>query len=162
MLGHGAKFEQKMQQAIAALLSHRSIEQAANEVGISATTLQRWMKEGEFQKELRKARRAAFSHAIGRLHDAAGAATSTLLRIMTDSNTPAATRLRAIEIVLEQGAKAATINDLDDRVTKLERIEHSAEITWLSSKPLPDTAPSRVQITAPDVSAREMDAEAIE
>jgi transposase len=162
MVGHGAKFEQKMQQAIAALLSHRSIEQAANEVGISATTLQRWMKEGEFEAELRKARQAAFSQAIGRLQDAAGAATSTLLRIMTDSNTPAATRLRAIEIVLEQGAKAATINDLDDRVTKLERNTHSAEITWLSSKPLPDTAPSRAQIAAPDGGAREVDAEAIE
>ena len=81
---------------------------------------------------------------------------------MTDSNTPAATRLRAIEIVLEQGAKAATINDLDDRVTKLERNAHSAEITWLSSKPLPDTAPSRAQIAAPDGSAPEADAEAIE
>ena len=36
MLGHGAKFDQKMEQAIAALLSHRSIEEAAREVGISA------------------------------------------------------------------------------------------------------------------------------
>jgi transposase-like protein len=162
MLGHGAKFEQKMQQAIAALLSHRSIEQAANEVEISSNTLQRWMKEAEFQAELRKARRAAFSQAIGRLQDAASAATSTLLRIMTDSNTPAATRLRAIEIVLEQGAKAATINDLDDRVTKLERNAHSAEINWLGSKPLPDTAPPRAQLAAPDGGAREVDAEAIE
>ena len=154
MLGHGAKFQQKMQQAIAALLSHRSIEQAANEVGISANTLQRWMKEAEFQTELQKAHRAAFSQAIGRLQDAAGAATSTLLRIMTDSNTPAATRLRAIEIVLEQGAKAATINDLDDRVTKLERNAHSPEIAWLSSKRPPDAAPSRAQIAAPGDSAR--------
>jgi hypothetical protein len=161
MVGHGAKFEQKMQQAIAALLSHRSIEQAANEVGISANTLQRWMKEAEFQAELQKARRAAFSQAIGRLQDAAGAATSTLLRIMTDSNTSAATRLRAIEIVLEQGSKAASINDLDDRVTKLERNAHSAEITCLSSKPLPH-APSRAEIEAPSGSAREADAEAIE
>ena len=162
MLGHGAKFEQKLQQAIAALLFHRSVEQAANGVGISATTLQRWMEEAEFQAELRKARQTAFSQAIGRLQDAAGAATSTLLRIMTDSNTPAATRLRAIEIVLEQGAKADTINDLDDRVTKLERNARSAEITWLSSKPLPDTAPSRAQIAAPDGSTREVDTEAIE
>jgi transposase-like protein len=162
MLGHGAKFEQKMQQAIAALLSHRSVEQAANEVGISATTLQRWMKEAEFQAELRKARRTAFSQAIGRLQDAAGAATSTLLRIMTDSNASAATRLRAIEIVLEQGAKAASINDLDDRVTKLERSAHSAEITWLNSEPLPEAAPSRAQIAAPGGCTREVDEEVIE
>jgi hypothetical protein len=159
MLGHGAKFEQKMEQAIAALLSHKSIEEAAHEVGITSNTLQRWMKESEFQVELRKARRAAFSQAIGRLQDAAGAATSTLLRIMIDANTPASTRLRAIEIVLEQGAKAATINDLDDRVTKLERNAHSAEVTWLSSTPLPGAAPA--QIAAPR-NAGEVDAEAIE
>ena len=49
MLGHGAKFDQKMEQAIAALLSHRSIEEAAREVGVSANTLSRWMKEPEFE-----------------------------------------------------------------------------------------------------------------
>jgi hypothetical protein len=65
MLGHGAKFEQKLQQAIAALLFHRSVEQAANGVGISATTLQRWMEEAEFPAELGKARQTAFSQAIG-------------------------------------------------------------------------------------------------
>ena len=162
MVGHGAKFEQKMEQAIAALLSHKSVDEAAYDVGISPNTLQRWMKEPEFQVKLRKARRAAFSQAIGRLQDAAGAATSTLLRIMMDANTPAATRLRAIEIILEQGAKAATINDLDDRVTKLERNAHSSEITWLSSTPLPDAAPSPAQIAAPGRSTREVDAEAIE
>jgi hypothetical protein len=81
---------------------------------------------------------------------------------MTDSNTPAATRLRAIEIVLEQGAKAASINDLDDRVTKLERNAPSAEITWLNSEPLPEAAPSRAQIAAPGGCTREVDAEVIE
>ena len=38
-----------MEQAIAALLSHRSVEEAARAVGISANTLLRWMKEPEFQ-----------------------------------------------------------------------------------------------------------------
>ena len=33
--GHGAKFERKQEEAIAALLSHRSIEEAAREVDAS-------------------------------------------------------------------------------------------------------------------------------
>jgi transposase-like protein len=103
MLGHGAKFSQKMEQAIAALLSHRSVEEAARAVGISPNTLLRWMKEPEFEAALREAQRTAFSEAIGRLRDFAGAAVTTVLKIMVDSNAPAGTRLRAAEIVLEQG-----------------------------------------------------------
>jgi hypothetical protein len=162
MVGHGAKFDQKMEQAIAALLSHRSIEEAAHEVGISPNTLQRWMKEPEFEAKLRKARRRVFSQAVGRLQEAAGAATATLLRIMLDTNTPAATRLRAIEIVLEQGAKAATIEELDGRLARLERNARSAEITWLSSTPLPDATATQAQIAAPSSNDSEADAEAVE
>jgi transposase-like protein len=162
MVGHGAKFGRKKDQAIAALLSHRTVEEAARAVGIGTNTLQRWMKEPEFEAKLRKARRTVFSHAIGRLQEAAGAASATLLRIMLDTNTPAATRLRAIEIVLEQGAKAATIEELDGRLARLERNARSAEITWLSSMPLPDTAAPLAQIAAPGSNDSEADAEADE
>jgi len=48
MLGHGAKFDHKKEQAIAALLSHRNVEAAARAVGISSNTLLRWTKEPEF------------------------------------------------------------------------------------------------------------------
>ena len=160
MLGHGAKFGQKMEQAIAALLSHRSIEEAARIVGVGPNTLQRWMKEPEFRDAFRKARRTVFSNAIGRLQDAAGAATTTLLKIMLDTNTPAATRLRAIEIVLEQGSRAAALDDLDDRVAKLERNAPSAEITWLNSTPLPDEVPIQPQLAAPGRDTAQADEEA--
>jgi hypothetical protein len=36
MLGNGAKFDHEKEQAIAALLSHRNVEEAARAVGISA------------------------------------------------------------------------------------------------------------------------------
>ena len=157
MVGHGAKFEQKMEQAIAAVLSHRSIEDAAREVGISPNTLVRWMKEPEFQAACREARRAVFSHAIGRLQDAAGAAVTTVLKIMLDPNAPAATRLRAAEVVLEQAVKAGEMEDVDERRTKLERAagsatksqKHSADLTWLRARPLPDAAATPAQIAPP-------------
>ena len=53
MIGHGAKFGRKMEQAIAALLSHRSLEAAAREVGVSVNTLQRWMNDPEFDRAYR-------------------------------------------------------------------------------------------------------------
>jgi transposase-like protein len=95
-----------MEQAVVALLSHRSIEEAAREVGVTANTLLRWMREPEFKNACREARRTVFSHAIGRLQDAAGAAATTLLKIMLDTNVPPAIRLRAAEVVLEQATRA--------------------------------------------------------
>ena len=44
MTGHGAKFGRKKEQAIAALLSHRTVEEAAKAAGISPATLKRWMQ----------------------------------------------------------------------------------------------------------------------
>ena len=44
MKGHGAKYERKYEEAIAALLTQRNIDEAAKVVGVSANTLLNWMK----------------------------------------------------------------------------------------------------------------------
>ena len=87
MLGHGAKFDHKKEQAIAALLSHRNVEEAARAVGISSNILLRWTKEPEFDAAYREARRTASCQSIARLQDASGAAVTTVLKIMLDSRT---------------------------------------------------------------------------
>jgi transposase-like protein len=58
MVGHGAEFGRKKEQAIAALLTQRNIEEAAKAAGIGANTLLRWLKVPEFQTAYREARRA--------------------------------------------------------------------------------------------------------
>ncbi len=46
MKGHGAKFERKKEQAIAALLTHRTTEEATSASGIGISTLFRlWFSE---------------------------------------------------------------------------------------------------------------------
>ena len=170
MLGHGAKFDQKMEQAIAALLSHRSIEDAAREVGISPNTLARWMKEPEFKAKSREARRTVFSQAIGRLEDAAGAAATTILKIMLDPNAPAPTRLRAAEVVLEQAAQADEIENIAARVETLERAaasasktpKRSANLTWVSARPLPGAGTRPAHIDAPRLESAKTGEEVIE
>ena len=74
MTGHGAKFARKKEEAIAALLSQRNVEEAARSIGIDAKTLLRWMKVPEFQTSYREARRLAFGQSIARLQQATGAA----------------------------------------------------------------------------------------
>ena len=152
MVGHGAKFAHKKEQAIAALLSHISVEAAARAVGISANTLLRWIKEPEFDAAYREARRTAYRQSLARLQDRAGAAVTTLFKIMLDPNVPAGIRLRAAEVVLERGGQAQEMEDLEARVAKLERAANSAKrspsrsaiLTLVSPKALPGpTTPAK-------------------
>jgi transposase-like protein len=99
MRGHGAKFGRKKEEAIAALLSQRNVEEAARAIGINANTLLRWLRIPEFRDEYHKARREVVSQAIARLQQATGAAGMTILKLMTDQSVPAAVRLRAAECV---------------------------------------------------------------
>jgi len=136
-----------MEQAIAALLTCRSVEVAARTAGIGVNTLSRWMKEPEFEAAYREARRSAFSQSIGRLQDAAGAAATTVLKVMLDANAPPGTRLRAAEVVLAFGIKAVEIEEVVARVAELERTagsiheshDASAIVPWPSKKALPSS-----------------------
>ena len=121
MLTYGSKFGRKKEEAIAALLTQRNIEEAAKAIGIAANTLLRWMKEPEFNRAYREARRQAFGQSIARLQQATSAAAATLMKIMVDQNAPASTRVRAADSIFNHAAKAIEIEDIEARVTELER-----------------------------------------
>ena len=121
MARSGVKFGRKMEDAIAALLTQRNVDEAAHTAGIGTRTLLRWMKEPEFLTAYREARRAAFGQSIARMQQASSAAVSTLLKVMVDASTPASTKVRAADSVLNHSAKAIEIEDIEVRVSELER-----------------------------------------
>lgn len=127
MKGHGAKFGRKQEEAIAALLTQRNIDEAAKVVGIATNTLLKWMKLPEFQTAYREARRAAFGQAVARLQQATSAAVTTLLKVMVDPSTPPSTKVRAADSVLGHSAKAIELEDIEARVAELERAAESAK-----------------------------------
>ena len=122
MVGHGSKFDRKKDEAIAALLTQRSIVEAAKVTSIGPQTLYRWLKIPEFQAAYREARWAAFSQTNARLQQAASAAVSTLLKIMVDVKAPASARVRAADLILERAKQAMEIEDIEVRLAKLERV----------------------------------------
>jgi len=121
MIGHGTKFGRKKEAAIAALLSQRSIEEAARVAGIGTTTLLRWLKIPEFKDEYLKARREAVERAGARLQQATGAAGVTILKLMTDPNVPSGVRLRSAECVFDYAFKGIEVEDIDKRAAELEQ-----------------------------------------
>ena len=121
MAGSSSKLTSKQEEAIVALLGQRSLEEAARASGVGARTLYRWMEEPEFDAAYRKAKRTAFRQSVARLQQASTAAVSTLLKVMVDPATPAATKVRAADSVLGHSARAIEIEDIEARVSELER-----------------------------------------
>ncbi len=129
MAGHGEKFGRKKEDAIAALLSQRNVDEAARVAGIGTRTLMRWLQVPEFQAAYREARRVTFSQSIARLQQASSAAVSTLLKVMVDPNAPASSRIRAADSVLAHAVKAIEIEDIEVRVSELERAAETVKST---------------------------------
>ena len=127
MKGHGAKYERKKEEAIVALLTQKNIEEAARSIGIGSATLLRWLKDPDFDTAYREARRAAFRQSVARLQQASGAAVTTLLKLMIDPTTPPSTRARAADSVLDHSAKAIELEDIEARVSELERAAETAK-----------------------------------
>jgi hypothetical protein len=127
MSGHGAKLERKLGDAVAALLTQRNAEEAAKSVGISVATLMRWQKLPEFQVLYREGRRNAYAQAIARLQQGTSAAATTLIKLLIDPKTSDSVRLRAAEAIFNHAAKAIEIEDIEARVSELERAAEATQ-----------------------------------
>src|SRR3984885_8707258 len=88
----------KKEAAILALLSQRTVQDAARSVGVGERTLYRWMQEPDFDAAYQRARQAAFWQATARLQQMCAPAVSTLGKIMLDSNEPGLSNWRNFRI----------------------------------------------------------------
>ena len=115
------KTEQKQERAISALLQAQSLKEAASQAGISEATLHRWLKDEAFQIAYRAAKREVVNHAICRLQRSSGQAVKTLEDVMRDGESPATSRVSAAKIILEMALKGVEVEDLEKRITDLEK-----------------------------------------
>jgi hypothetical protein len=123
-----------MEQAIAALLTHPSIEDVARLAGVGEKTLRRWMQQPQFNERYLRARREVVSQTVARVQQATGAAGVTILKLMTDVNVTAAVRLRAAESVLNLAVKGIEIEDIERRLLELESAAETRPLgEWLAS-----------------------------
>jgi hypothetical protein len=121
MTGHGQKLGRKREQAIAALLSHGTIEAAADAVGIAEVTLRRWMKDSGFRAEYLEARRLAMAQATSQLQQLSSAAANALKAVIEDTAAPHSARVAAARTVFDLGYRGVEIEDLAERIAALEQ-----------------------------------------
>jgi hypothetical protein len=120
-IGHGAKFPRKKNQTIIALLTHQTIGEAAQAVGIAESTLWRWTKDQDFQLAYREARNQVVQQATAQMQANMSEAVQTLRNIMNDQNAPASARVSAAKSMIEIGLKAMEIEEIESRLAVLEK-----------------------------------------
>ena len=113
------KLTRKAAQAIAALLEHPTIADAAKACGVSERSLWRLLQRDDFQQRYREAQRAVVDGAIAELQGATKEAVKTLRKNLNAEN-PFASNAAAIAI-LTQSMKAIEVQELQQRITRLEQ-----------------------------------------
>src|SRR5262245_13763712 len=108
--GHGDKLSRKQEQAVAALLSASTLEQAAAQAGVSLRTLRTWLEQCEFQAAHRQARREVLDGAIAGLLRLCGKAVEALERNLTADKS--ADQIRAAIAILEHVQRGIEAADL--------------------------------------------------
>lgn len=108
----------KQAQAIAALLSHPTIIEAAASVDVGERTLRTWMGQPAFRAALRDMRGRLFESVACELVAAAKEAVACLRRNL-DSENPIA-EVMAAKAIMDYTLKSHEALDLDARIAKLE------------------------------------------
>lgn len=121
----GEKSARSQEQAIAALLTHARLEDAARAAGVSRSTLCRMLADTAFQEAFRQARRQVLDAALSRLQAAAAPAVEALTRNLTCRK--AAIEVSAARTILDQSIKSLELLELDARIARLEDAMHLAE-----------------------------------
>jgi len=122
LTGHGEKLSRKCESAIAALLQHGSIGDAAQAASISESTLRRWLKEPGFAKTYDAAKREMLDNTLNALRSMSNDAARTLHRIALNERAPAHARVTAAKSVIELVLRIDVDQALAERLDKLEEV----------------------------------------
>lgn len=92
---------------------------AAREANVSVRTVERRLADPEFREKLLRLRGETLQRAGGALTAASLRAVATLVSLQ-EASQPANVRLGAARAVLELALKVRELNDLDERLTRME------------------------------------------
>ncbi len=109
----------RQQRVIAALLTARSIGEAAGIANINERTIRRWLEQPLFREALREAERAVLRNSLGRIQSLTAKAADTLESLLSAQSEPV--RVAAAKEILQRAMDAAAVQEWEERVERLER-----------------------------------------
>ena len=114
----------RQQQAILALLNQPTIKAAAKSCGVGERTLYRWLRDPDFARAFRAARRDSFAHAVSLAQRYASLAVHTLAKLMSDPACGHSAKVAAATGILKFGRESI---ELDEMVGRIEALEGAAK-----------------------------------
>jgi hypothetical protein len=121
----GSHLDAKKEAAIAALLTHPTIDRAAASIDVSEKTLWRWLQTPEFNEAYQAARDQVLTQTLSLLHKATGGAVAALVRNLK-CGTPAV-EVRAAIGILDQTFKAREMLEVEQRLRGIEQVLETTE-----------------------------------
>jgi len=114
-----------VERAVAALLTKPTIRAAARECGVSSRTLQRVMKQPEFESAYRDARRALVREATAKLTANSGRAADILRKVFDDRKAAASARVSAAVSTVRLCLEGYELEELEARIANLEKKQNA-------------------------------------
>lgn len=112
---------------IAALLTHRTIEEAAHAAGVTPRTVTRWLENNNFRFQLAQAETGVIDQATRLLMALQGDAITTMAGIMDDTKVSPAVRLRAAQAILDTIIRLRELRNVEVRLIALEAAVNDAQ-----------------------------------
>jgi predicted ArsR family transcriptional regulator len=125
MSRNAGNLSRKQVDALNALMTGKSVPEAATIVGLNEKTLRRWLQTPVFAGAYRASRRQAFQAAIVSVQRLATTAVQVLAEIAEDSNGEASrrgasSRVTAAKTIIEVATHTVEAEDLESRIRALE------------------------------------------
>jgi transposase-like protein len=114
----------KENRALCLMAAGHDLKDIALEIGINRQVLYRWKNQPNFQKMLNKAVADAYDSAVAELAANAKFASSELIKIIQNVDTPTRVRVSAIELVFKYADKAKAHYHANDKDNENEIIVH--------------------------------------
>jgi len=110
----------KQLRAIPILIASDTIEEAAQEIGVSRTTLYSWLEKDEFDQAVKVARRKLLDKSLNKLTNVSMKAVNTLEKLL-DAESEAVRRAAAND-VLNHSLKYRELSEIEERLESVERL----------------------------------------
>ena len=115
--------DKKREKALAALMTSRTMKDAAEAAGIDPRTMRRYMQDADFIAEYRQMTAEMMQEARIRSQQLITPAIETLAEICLDDNAKNGERITAARSLLEWSLKITEVTDIEERLVALENAE---------------------------------------
>lgn len=117
----------KQVQAVAALLTHPTIEDAAKAVGVTRETLRQWQKTPDFARSLAEAAREKIGHAANRYAYGIETAANVLIEIASYKGHEATVRIQAAKALTDAGNTIRRLSTIEEDLAEIKEMLKKAD-----------------------------------